>query len=110
MASTLSLRQGVDTGYVWSLVDANGDPADLDGYTAKCQVRQYEAPDATLLTELDAFIDDDKVGIRWTAADSLDWDWARGYSDVLLIDPDGIERQYVWQGMVTVDKAVTVSA
>lgn len=110
MQAILTLRQGVDTGYVWSMVDANGDPANLEGYSAACEVRQYQAPDATLLTTLDAFIDGSNVGIRWTAADSLEWDWASGYSDVLLIDADGVRRQFVWQGQVKVDKAVTVDA
>jgi len=105
--STLTLRQGVASGLVWPITDAAGAPADLTGYTARCQVRVREDPDAELLAELTASVVGSTVVVQWTAEESLLWDWTSGYSDVLLIAPDGTPRQYIWQGILRLDKAVT---
>jgi len=105
--SVLILRQGVDGGFVWPIADAAGAPADLTGCTARCQVRVREDPAATLLAELTASVVGSTVVVQWTAEESLLWDWTSGYSDVLLIAPDGTPRQYIWQGILRLDKAVT---
>lgn len=110
---TLRFRQGVDAGFVWPVVDTDGTPANLTGWTAASQVRQFEDPTAPLIATLDAFIDDSDptvtyVGIRWTAAESLEWTWQQGKCDVRLSDPHGDPKQFVWQGAVVLDKAVTV--
>lgn len=104
----LVLQQGITTGYAWPIVDAAGQPADLTGWTAACQVREREAPTATLLATLTATIEASTVIVRWTAEESLAWTWRLGWSDVLLIDPDGTPRVVVWQGSALVDKVVTV--
>ena len=85
----LILRQGVASGFVWPITDAAGAPADLTGYTARCQVRVREDPDAMLLAELTASVVGSTVVVQWTADESLLWDWPSGYSDVLLVDADG---------------------
>jgi len=104
----LIAQQGIATGYSWPIVDADGQPADLTGWTAACQVRQQESPTSTLLAALAATLDGSSVVVSWTAAESLTWTWTDGWSDVLLIDPDGVPRLVVWQGRMVVDRVVTV--
>ena len=104
----LTLQQGIATGYAWPIVDATGQPADLTGWTAECQVRQGEAPTATLLATLTSTVEGSTVVVQWTAEESLAWEWSLARSDVLLIDPGGVPRLVVWQGSVLVDKVVTV--
>lgn len=107
--SELVLRQGVPSGWVLPILDSNGDPADLSGYTAKCQVRSREVFSAPLLAELTATVVGSTVVVQWTAEQSLLWDWTSGYSDILLLDSQGVARQYLWQGMVRMDRAVTIN-
>lgn len=103
----LTIQQGITTGYSWPIVDADGQPADITGWTAQCQVRQFEAHTSSLLASLTATVEESTVVVRWTAEESLAWDWDKGWSDVLLIDPDGEPRLIVWQGRLVLDKVVT---
>lgn len=107
MGTELILQQGVASGYAWPIVDAAGQPADLTGWSAASQVRDQERPTGTLLHEFTAAIVDSTVTITWTAAESLAWTFSFGFWDVLLIDPEGVPRQIVAQGTVSVDRAVT---
>lgn len=114
--SNLTLTQGVTSGYLWPIVTPTGDPADLDGYSARCQVRESEHPTSTLLTELTAravtirvegAIVRSYVAVTWTDTESREWAWTLGHMDVILRDADGDGRVIVWQGTVAVDLAVT---
>ncbi len=114
--SNLTLTQGITGGYSWPIVTQTGDPADLTGYTARCQVRESEHPAAGLLAELTADavtvrVEDvvvrSAVTVTWTDIESRTWDWSYGYMDVILRDADGDGRVIVWQGTVAVDLAVT---
>ena len=105
--TTLQLAQGIDAGYSWPIVTAEGDAADLPGYSVKCQVRRGESPPSTLLADLTASIPDSNVVVSWTAEESLAWTWDAGFSDVLLISPEERPVQFIWAGKVTVNKAVT---
>lgn len=35
---------GIDSGYAWPITDADGQPADLTGWTVLAQVREKESP------------------------------------------------------------------
>lgn len=109
---TLTLRQGIDSGYAWELVDTDGNPADLTGWTARSQIRTHQDPTATLLHELTAEVDvpGSRVTVSWTAEESLGWEWRSGFFDVILTDPVGRPVQIVTQGRVEVDKVVTTNA
>jgi len=129
--STLTLRQGAPGALAFPLVeDVDGTPVDATGWTARCQIRAREDPTATLLAELETSVvlqsaaslagavaecrllpDTDYwcAVVQWTAEESLLWDWPYGYSDVLLIDDTGTERDFAWAGILRVDKAVTVN-
>lgn len=107
MTSPLLLTQGIDTGYAWPIVDEDGQPADLTGWTVKAQVRERESAEAPLLFDFTTAIINHAAVISWTAAESLAWRWGRGYYDVLLVDPQGVPAQVIAQGQVTVDPVVT---
>lgn len=106
---TLTLRQGVDAGYFWPIVDAAGAPLDLTGWSAIAQVREAEAPTAPLLHEFTTGVlaDPPRVTISWTAEESLAWAWRSGYFDVVLVSPDGRPVQVVAQGVALVDRVVS---
>lgn len=129
--SVLILRQGAPGALVFALAwDADSTPVDATGWTARCQIRAREDPMATLLAELEVSVvlqsaaslagavttfgllpDTDYwcAVAQWTAEESLLWDWPYGYSDVLLIDDTGTERDFAWAGILQMDKAVTVN-
>jgi len=107
MSETLTLTQGIDSGFAWPVVDEDGEPAVLTGYTAACQVRKAEHPTAPLLTTLTATVTGSDVAIQWTAEESLLWDWASGVADVVLSNAAGRPVQIVWAGQVRVDRVVT---
>lgn len=90
---TLPLKQGLHTGYSWTLRDPVTElPVDLTGHTVKCQIRAARKPTAELYTELDAGVDGSKVYIRWTKAESLLWEaWAdkTAYIGVVLTNQLG---------------------
>lgn len=107
MTDILALPQGIDSGYAWPIIDAEGAPAALIGYTAICQVRRSKAPDGELLAEMTAAVVGSAAAVSWTAEESLAWTWARGWADVVLIDGGGRPVQVVWQGQVLVDAVVS---
>lgn len=107
MTTSLVLQQGIASGYAWQIVDGDGQPADLTGWTVASQVRRSEDPGSALLHEFTASIVGSSVTIQWTAAESLLWTFTSGSYDVVLIDPDGVPRQVIAQGLVSVDRVVT---
>ena len=107
MTSALTLTQGVSTGYAWPIVDPAGTPADLTGYTARCQVRERDGVSSALLATLTAAVVGSSVTVSWTDTESRAWTWQYGYMDVVLRDADGDGRTIVWQGTVKVDPVVT---
>ena len=106
----LVLRQGIDAGYFWPIVDAAGAPFDLTGWSVIAQVRTAEAPDAPLLHAFTTGVLADPapaVTISWTAEESLAWAWRSGYFDVILVSPEGRPVRVVSQGIALVDKVVS---
>lgn len=106
MKPVLTLKQGIDSGFAWKMLDGS-NPADLTGYIVKSQIRSKDASDGNLLFEFTALASEDTVSIQWTAEQSLLWQFDQGYFDVVLYWPDGRPRQIVAQGQVRVDKVVT---
>jgi len=105
--SSIKLPQGIDSGYTWPIVDSVGAPAVLTGFTAAAKVRSEESHTSALLFEFTANVVGSNVVIQWTAEQSLAWEWASGYCDVILINNLARPIQVVWQGQVKVDKVVT---
>ena len=104
----LVLYQGITVGYRYPLVDGDGLPANVAGWSAKCQIRAAEDHLSTMLFEPTCYIDNESVVvIEYTAEQSLDWDWDKGYFDVVLIDPFDVPRQILDSGKVRVDRIVT---
>jgi len=105
--SSLTLTQGIDSGYAWPMVDGDGGAATLTGYSVLAQVRATESPTGTKLADLTAAIDGSSVTVTWTAEESLAWTWTYGWADVVLIDADSRPVQIVWQGTVGIDLVVS---
>jgi hypothetical protein len=103
----LKLKQGIDSGYRWPITDANKQPVDLTGYTAKCQVRSENDFVSTILAEMDTAVHDSGVDVIWTAVQSFAWNFQKGFFDVVLIDPAGKPVQIVAEGEVFVNRVVT---
>ena len=105
----LVLQQGIDSGYAWPITDADGQPADLTGWTAIAQVRERESPTSPLLHEFTAAVDvaASRVTVSWTAEESLAWTWWQGSFDVILVDDAGRPVQVLAQGTAVVDRAVS---
>lgn len=106
---TLTLQQGIDSGYAWPITDADGQPADLTGWTVLAQVREKESPSSALLHEFTTAVDvaASRVTLIWTAEESLAWTWWQGHFDVILVDPDARPVQVLVQGTAVVDRAVS---
>lgn len=107
MNNTLTLTQGVRSGFAWPIVDTAGAPATLTGYTARAQVREQEHADSTLLATLTAEISGSSVVVSWGDVESRAWSFANGFMDVILRDETGEGRVIVWQGQVHVDQVIT---
>jgi len=105
--SKLTLTQGIDRGYAWPIEDSLGNSVDLTGWSAKCQVREEDSPTAKLLANLHAYIEGSRVIVSWTAEDSVDWNFTKGFYDVVLINPSGRPAQIISAGTIFVDHSVT---
>lgn len=106
---TLTLTQGIDSGYAWPITDTDGQPADLTGWTVLAQVREKESPTSPLLHEFTAAVDvaASRVTVSWTAEESLAWTWWTGCFDVILVDAGGRPVQILVQGQALVDRVVS---
>lgn len=102
MASILKIQQGVDTEIAWPITDANNQPADLTGYSAQMQVRSKMDPTSTLLKTFEPYCDGDKVKIYIDSEETYVWAWKSGYAALVLLDPDGIPTDIVWNGRVVI--------
>ena len=96
--SVLTLRQGVDGGFVWPIADAAGAPAVLAGCTARCQVRVREDPDAMLLAELSASVVGSTVVVGPQGRPGADGGHVAGR--VLPRDGVGVDQEHVGVGPV----------
>lgn len=111
MADPLIWQQGIDFAAHIPIVDADGDPADLTGYTAACQVRKLRDHTSELLGEMVAYCAGGDIVITQTAEISRGWTWKSGYFDVILIDPSGRPVEVIADegpGQITLRPVITV--
>lgn len=109
----LVIEQGVTSQYAWPVLDDNGDPITLTGYTAKAQVRRsFDSP--TVLHEWSTtnstiVLQSNKVILVTSPATSLAWTWKTGVYDILITAPDGTVSR-VGEGICVVSPSVTRSS
>jgi hypothetical protein len=111
----IRIEQGAAFRLGIRILDENGQPVTLDGYTARLQIREYtEAPDPPLAdwsTEGDnPVISIDETGQRFaffvSGATTGAYPWRHGVFDMLVTDPDGNPDRLL-RGEAEVDLAVT---
>lgn len=106
----------IEQGAYWertiTVLDANEEPRNLDGFTAEMQIRRLKedtAPLITLSTDSGITIDGPSGGIMIviTTAESAQLPAINGgWYDFELID-EFEERERLFQGSVTIDREVT---
>jgi hypothetical protein len=108
LVDDIVIHQGDDRPLTWTLTDAEGQPVNLDGYSARAQVRTK--PHAgTVLHEWstqdgNAALAESSITLK--VADSETWDWRGGVYDIHLTDPMG-QTEVVVRGTVAIMPAVT---
>lgn len=69
-------------------ITTDGQPADLTGHTAKCEVRSASSGAGALLATITAAVQGSSVVISWTDVQTREWSWSSGWADVILRDRD----------------------
>ena len=91
--------QGSAEDVVIPLLDADGNPVDLAGWTAHCQVRYAPTAASPVLAEWQSGTSHDIVLANSAArlvvdaamaAESLAWTWRLGVFDLLMVAPAGL--------------------
>ena len=112
----LEIFQGASYLKGWEIVDKNGDPIDLSGWSARCHFR-LKVNDAAIILDSSTengrmFIDQTpeytRYGFDLSPEDTRGLTAKAYVYDVKLIDPTGAVAR-VQQGRVSVDPAVTRS-
>lgn len=87
----LVIQQGDDRPITWTLADEAGDPINLDGYTARGQVRRRADATAVLhewsTAAGTAVLTESSVTLK--VDDSESWTWRTGVFDLHMTDPSG---------------------
>lgn len=102
----ITIHQGTSSAMAWPIT-TDGQPADLTGHTAKCEVRSASIGAGALLATITAAVQGSSVVISWTDVQTREWSWSSGWADVILRDPAGDGILIVWQGRVVLDPVVT---
>lgn len=109
-SDSLTIQQGTTQSFLWPIVDANGDPVNVTGWSVRAQVRATVAAEAVLhewsSTLANVTLGPDGVVLHSTPAVSLAWTWTRGVYNVLLTDLTGNVYE-IAQGSITVDPSIT---
>jgi hypothetical protein len=106
----LVIQQGVDSGYMWPVLNELGEPFDLTGYTVKAEVRAYSTN--VLLYSFgtssgNAIIADNNIILSWTSGQTTIWRWNQGKYDLEIVSPLGAVTK-IDRGHVEVVKEVTL--
>lgn len=100
-----------DTVYILDIHDAEDNPCDLTGYTAKMDLRPYPRAEAVydeLTTENGRLvIDGSKVEVHFPASVTSTYDFLKAYYD-LLVMYEG-KQWRVAQGVIVFSKEVTAN-
>ena len=109
MRTALTIPQGTSWGVAWPITE-DGEPAEIDSWTVKAQVRETVTSTAVLYewssdaeTALTA---DSRVVLLVAPNVSTAWTWRRGVYDVELTSPDGAVYR-ISEGVIYVSPEVT---
>jgi hypothetical protein len=118
----LLIPQGVDwPGLNFPISDADGNPYDLTGCSARGEIRPFAGSDELLYAWSSSptgsqgriTLADGILNIRTLATETMPWDFTRAEYDILLINPAapiGLQVSRVVMGHVAVSVPVTVYA
>lgn len=89
----LSIPQGATWNFAWPVIDREGKPVDLTGWSARAQVRQA-VDSETVLHEWNSatgtiLFQDNRIVLATTPSISSAWEWREGFYDVEATDADG---------------------
>jgi hypothetical protein len=104
----LTVLQGATWETRWPILDTDGQPYDLTGWTVQSQVRA-SATDVTVLFDFaatgNATTLDNNVVLTIPADVSSAWTWTEGVFDIELHNADAVVR--ITQGTIEVNPEVT---
>lgn len=101
------IEQGSDYELSWQVVDVDGEPQDVDGWSADMQVRS--SADATeVLVDLAGrlTLGESSVSLSLPGNVSSDFTWRHGLYDLELTEPSGAVHR-VSQGRFVVNPEIT---
>jgi hypothetical protein len=99
-----TVPQGTSWGVQIPVVNPDGSPATLTGWTATSQIRPA-ATSSTILYSFTPTIVGNIVTIQATAADTTLWTWDTAEYDVKL--SNGTQAARIIEGVITMDLEVT---
>ncbi len=106
----LVVEQGTTWAISWPIVDPNGEPVDVTGWTVRAQIRQSATANEVLheftTASGNATTEQGSVTLSVDPAESSAWDWRSGVYDVELVDPVGRVAR-IAAGTVTISAEVT---
>jgi len=108
----LTIRKGREFSEWFGLRNDDDTPMDLTSYTVRAQIRADIDIAATLIADFSVRIDDPATGdiyLELTDAQTSALTARRGYYDLLLTDPSGIDETYA-EGTVIIKGSVTSNA
>ena len=110
----LTIYQGVSFKKAWEIVDKEGNPIDLSGWSAFCHFRR-RVKDEDIILELSTangllFIDQDSektvYGISLPPEQTRTLSMKAAVYDINLVDPEG-DKVRIQEGTITISPAVT---
>ena len=102
----LIVDQGANYALSIPVLNDNGGPTTVTGWTVTGQIRAYPNG-STVLHELELTVGGTTVTLQIPAADSSAWTWRTGRYDVELTSPDGLVKARLIEGLVVVRPEVT---
>lgn len=109
----LRVYPGDDRAFTWPVLNDEGAPMSLSGWSARAQVRpmlggavlhEWTTDDASIV--LRSVGEDETSSLTLRVDDSETWTWRHGRFDIHLTDPSG-HTQVLARGTVVVDRGVT---
>lgn len=108
--TNLIIDQGTTWAMMWPIVDTDGNPIDVTGWTVQAQIRPSVTSNEVYhewTTEAgNATTEQGAVVLSVSAPESTGWNWRSAVYDVELTDPQGRVAR-IAEGNVTVSAEVT---
>lgn len=110
----LTIYQGASFYKSWEIQDKDGNPIDLTGWSAYCQIRKRKISEETLLDLstadgtlfIEVSADKTEYGFNLTQADTQVLNLKEAVYDINLVDPEGYVVR-IQEGKITISLAVT---